>query len=629
MARSGERPSRGAPVTLRRIRIQQLGVIEEAELDLAPGLNVITGETGAGKTMVVSGLGLLLGERADAGLVRAGAARAVVEGEVDVPEDHPAARRVTEAGGDAADGLILVRSVAAEGRSRASVGGRSAPVSVLTEVGEHLVAVHGQADQWRLRSADQHRVLLDAAGGPGLAGAAQRYAAAWDNWQESRRRLHELGRTSTERSLRVGALRRALEEIEQVDPRPGEEDALRLEADRLTHAEDLRRAAQEAHEALAGADPASAATEAPSVASLLATATDALTPAAGHDEELAALLARVRELAYLATDLAPDLAAYASGVEVDPERLDAVHARRAELTGLLRRYGTSAEEVLRFAQQAAAELDEIDVSDDDLAELRARSEHLRGEVARAGQELSTLRAETARRVGEAVTEELAHLAMGSATVVVDVAHRAAGHEAGHKDRDGGSDGEDAADDGTADPATASGGEASGSTVELVDGARVRAWRHGLDVVEIRLAANPGAPARSVTRAASGGELSRVMLALELVCGAGAAPTYVFDEVDAGVGGAAALDLGARLARLARQAQVVVVTHLGQVAAYADQHLVVRKSTDGQVTSSGVVVVDGPEREAELARMLGGVADSGAALEHARELLAQRGAVGAG
>lgn len=599
-------------MTLRRIRLQQLGVIEEAELDLAPGLNVITGETGAGKTMVVSGLGLLLGARADVGLVRAGATRAVVEGEVDVTPDHPASHRVEEAGGDVTDGLILVRSVAAEGRSRASVGGRSAPVSVLGEVGEHLVAVHGQADQWRLRDAEQHRVLLDAAGGPDLATAAQEYAVAWEAWQHARSRWAELTRTSTERSLRVAALRTAVEQIEQVDPAAGEEVTLRAEAERLTYAEELRRAAHDAHEALVGADPATGAVDGPSVAGLLGAASAALTPAADHDEELAALLARVQDLLYLATDLGPDLAGYASGVEVDPERLEAVHARRAELGGLLRRYGSSTEEVLAFGQRAAAELDEIDVTDEDLAELREEVGRLGQEVGRRGAALGAARRRTAERVATQVTEELAHLAMGSATVSIDVAHRPAG--AGSTD---------AAVD---PPSSAPGPE---PVVELPDGTLVRAARSGLDTVEIRLAANPGAPARSVTRAASGGELSRVMLALELVCGDGTVPTYVFDEVDAGVGGAAALDLGARLARLARSSQVVVVTHLGQVAAYADRHLVVRKSTDGQVTSSGVSVVEGDEREAELARMLGGVADSDAALQHARELLSRRATIDAG
>ena len=595
-------------MTLRRIRLQQLGVIEEAELDLAPGLNVITGETGAGKTMVVSGLGLLLGERADAGLVRAGASRAVVEGEVDVPHDHPAARRVEEAGGDATDGLILVRTVAAEGRSRASVGGRSAPVSVLGEVGEHLVAVHGQADQWRLRDAEQHRVLLDAAGGPDLAAAAEAYAEAWGAWQQARERWAELTRTSAERSLRVSALRTAVEEIEQVDPAPGEESDLRAEADRLTYAEELRQAAHGAHEALVGGDPATGAADGPSVSGLLAAAVAALGPAAEHDEELAALLRRVQDLLYLASDLGPELAGYAAGVEVDPERLESVHARRSELGALLRRYGSSTEEVLEFARRAAQELHDIDVSDEDLAQLASEVARLRDEAGRRGAELGAVRRRTAERVAATVTQELSHLAMGSATVSIEVAHR-------RPERSAETDGPQ---DGPGEP-----------VVELPDGSLVRAGRSGLDTVEIRLAANPGAPARSVTRAASGGELSRVMLALELVCGDGAVPTYVFDEVDAGVGGAAALDLGARLARLATSSQVIVVTHLGQVAAHADRHLVVRKSTDGQVTSSGVSVVEGTEREAELARMLGGVADSEAALEHARELLSRRATIDAG
>lgn len=586
-------------MTLRRIRIQHLGVIEEAELDLADGLNVITGETGAGKTMVVSGLGLLLGERADAGLVRAGAGRAVVEGEVDVPPDHPAARRVDDAGGDVEDGLILVRSVAAEGRSRASVGGRSAPVSVLAEVGEHLVAVHGQADQWRLRDAEQHRVLLDDAGGEPVARAKADYDTAYRGWRGAVAQLQQLEQSATERALRVAALRTALEEIEQVSPDEGEEDQLRAEADRLTYAEELRGAAVAAHDALVGTDPATGAPDSPSVSGLLASASGALGPVAEHDPDLGALLRRLDELAYLVSDIAPDLASYASGIEVDPERLDAVHARRSVVSGLLRRYGSSTAEVLGFARDAAAELAAIDVSDDDLDRLRKGLEDRRRAVGAAGATLSAARREVAEQVGASVTEELSHLAMGSARVVVAVETRAA--------REGSGEGT--------------------PTVPLPDGGLAVATQHGLDAVEIRLAANPGAEPRSVTRAASGGELSRVMLALELVCGGGSVPTYVFDEVDAGVGGAAALDLGSRLARLAEQSQVVVVTHLGQVAAAADRHLVVRKSTDGQVTRSGVVVVEGADREAELARMLGGVADSDAALEHARELLSRRAPTG--
>ena len=595
-------------MSLRRIRIQELGVIEDAELDLVDGLNVITGETGAGKTMVVSGLGLLLGERADTGLVRAGSRRAVVEGEVEVGPDHPAAVRVDEAGGDAEDGLVLVRTVAAEGRSRASVGGRSAPVSVLAEVGQHLVAVHGQADQWRLRDAEQHRILMDAAGGQELQQASVRYQEAWQRWQEARSRLVRLTKSAAQRSVRISVLRAGLEEIEAVDPRPGEEDELRAESERLSHAEELRGAAQTGHEVLTGGELEEP--DRPSVVALLGSALDVLGPAAAHDDELAQLRGRVEELSYLAADLASELSGYAAAVDVEPARLDAVHSRRAELTGLLRRYGPGTEQVVAFAREAAEELARIDVSDEALAQLQDEVEQLRREAGRCGAQLSTVRRALAERVGAAVTEELAHLAMGSATVTVAVEHRVAG------DRP--------AED--AEPAL---------TVPLPDGQEVHPAAHGLDTVEIRLAANPGAPARSVTRAASGGELSRVMLALELVCGLGAGdgkgggsvPTYVFDEVDAGVGGAAALDLGARLARLAEHAQVVVVTHLGQVAAYADRHLVVRKSTDGQVTRSGVTIVEGQERAAELARMLGGVAESDVALQHARELLARRGTMG--
>lgn len=607
-------------MTLRRIRIQGLGVIDEAELDLSPGLNVITGETGAGKTMVVSGLGLLLGARADAGLVRSGTAQAVVEGEVDVPADHPAARRVTEAGGDASDGVLLVRTVATEGRSRAYVGGRSAPVAVLAEVGQHLVAVHGQADQWRLRDAEQHRILLDTAGGPELAAALEAYEEAFDAWQAARHLLVEVVRGAAERSLRVDVLRAALTEIDGLDPQEGEEDDLRAESERLSHAEELQTASWAAHDALVGPDDPGV--DVASVAQLVSTASSALAPAAAHDPELDALRRRLDEIGYLASDLASDLSGYAAGVDVDAERLDAVHRRRADLTALLRRFGPTTRELLRFAREARDELSRLDLSADDVDELARRTESLRVQVGRLGAQLSSVREETARRVGREVGEELSHLAMGTAEVVVHVGRRPAA-ATGPDAREQGGNTDDRVQSRETDEPTSSGDEPPG-TVPLPDGRQAVPRRHGLDDVEIRLSANPGVPPRSVARAASGGELSRVMLALEVVCGGESLPTYVFDEVDAGVGGSAALDLGARLARLARTAQVVVVTHLGQVAAYADRHLVVRKSSDGQVTSSDVVVVEGADRESELARMLGGVADSRAATEHARELLARRG-----
>lgn len=569
---------------LTRLRIQRLGVIEDAELELSPGLNVITGETGAGKTMVVSGLGLLLGARADSGLVRAGASSTVVEGEVEVPEGHPAARRVAAAGGDTEDTLILVRTVSAEGRSRAHVGGRAAPVGVLTEVGEHLTAVHGQADQWRLRAPDQHRVLLDAFGGPDLVGAREAYAEAHRSWIRARDELARLRQAGAERTLRADLLRTALEEIEAVAPQEGEEDALLVEEQRLGHAEGLRQAAETAHHVLSGEDEAAAVDLHP-VTELLNTARQALAPVVEHDPALADLATRLDELAYLAADLGGDLAAYSSGIDVDPTRLALVQERRSVLSGLLRKYGETSAAVLEWSGRASAELAELDGSDERIAALTEEVEHLTESVASRGMALTAARRSAAAALESRVEEELSHLAMGGARVHIEVAHR--------DDPEG---------------------------LPLPGGGRVRARTHGLDDVEIMLAANAGAPPRTVTRAASGGELSRVMLALEVVSAQGDVPTYVFDEVDAGVGGAAALDLGARLAALARTAQVIVVTHLGQVAAFADRHHVVHKSSDGAITASDVRAVEGEDRVAEIARMLGGVTDSRAALDHARELL---------
>lgn len=569
---------------LTRLRIQRLGVIEDAELELSPGLNVITGETGAGKTMVVSGLGLLFGARADSGMVRAGASAAVVEGEVDVAPDHPAAQRVEAAGGDSADGLILARTLVAEGRSRAHVGGRAAPVGVLGEVGQHLVAVHGQADQWRLRAPDQHRVLLDSFGGAELAGLRAAYEEAFRDWGRVREELAQLSTAGAERTMRVELLRTALTEIEQVDPQPGEEDDLRTEEQRLAHADGLRQAAETAHGVLSGADEALPDSQ-PPVLELLAGAQQALAPVSEHDPALAELRTRVDELSYLASDLATELASYSSGVDVDPARLAQVQERRSVLVALLRRYGDSTAAVLQWSGEAAAEVAALEGADDRIAELTSREEELRRQVAERGTALSRAREAAGVTLGHQVSAELAHLAMGGARVEVAVTR-------------------------TPDP----------DGIELADGTRVRARPHGMDEVEILLAANAGAPARTVTRAASGGELSRVMLALEVVSAQADVPTYVFDEVDAGVGGTAALDLGARLARLAEHAQVVVVTHLGQVAAFADRHHVVHKSSDGSITASGVSSVEGEERVTELARMLGGVTDSAAALDHARELL---------
>ena len=471
------------------------------------------------------------------------------------------------------------------------------PVSVLGELGELLVAVHGQSDQWRLRQPEQHRVVLDRFAGELVSRPLGRYVTVFDDFHQVGAELCQLRGLARDRAREVDVLRTGLQEIEVIDPLPGEDLDLRGEDERLAHRDGLRASAGQAHALLTG-DPGSlyAGDGGPGgsdsdVAGQLGSARAVLAPMTGHDPALADLDRRLQELGYLTADLGTDLAAYLSDVDVDPARLTWVQNRRADLTRLQRKYGDTADDVLVWAKESAVRLTELEGADDRADGLAVRLETLRDELSSCAGELSAARQLAAASLGALVTTELAHLAMGKAVVRVGLGRR--------PDPDGLSLGE--------------GVEA------------VRFSRHGVDDVEILLAATPGAPARSVARAASGGELSRVMLALEVVTGSGDVPTFVFDEVDAGVGGKAALDVGARLAALATSAQVIVVTHLAQVAAYADRHLVVRRTDDGHITASGVVAVSGQERLRELARMMAGVEDSDVAIEHARELLGQTAA----
>lgn len=559
-------------VVLAELRITGLGVIDEATLPLHPGLNVITGETGAGKTILVGGLLLLFGARGDSSLVRSGVKSAHVEGLIEVDPDHPAAVRVGEAGGSTDGGLVLARAVSAEGRSRAYVGGRSAPISVLAEVGQALLAVHGQADQWRLRDPDQHREVLDRFGGADLGEVRGAYQDAWRRLREVRTSLGRLRAQARDRVVELEGLQVGLEHIERVAPVADEDAVLRAEDDRLSHADELRQHILEAHGALVGDE--SAGVHDISMLTLLAQARAALEGVARLDSSASELRDRLTEISHLTVELAADVSSYAADIELDPGRLAFVQERRAELAALMRRYGPELDDVLRWAQDAALRHAELSGAEDRIAELEAEESVLDGELTARAEALTAARSEAAQRLGQAVTTELRQLAMESAIVTVDVVATAPGP-------------------------------------------------HGADTVEIVLAANPGAPGRSITRAASGGELSRVMLALEVALGQGEdgpeVPIFVFDEVDAGVGGAAAPAVGARLAALAKHTQVVVVTHLAQVAAYADHHLVVAKATDGLVTASDVQVVETADRVDEIARLLAGSV-SETAREHARELL---------
>lgn len=572
---------------LEEVRITGLGVIGDAVLEFSPGFTVVTGETGAGKTMVVTGLGLLFGGRADPARVRPGADRATVEGRLRVEPGGQVAGQVTEAGGELDDDgatLILSRSVSAEGRSRAHAGGRSVPVSLLTYLAGDLVAVHGQSDQQQLLKAGRQRQALDRFAGPELAAVLASYQRAYQRHREVRAELEGLTGQARERAAEAGDLRHALAEIERAAPVAGEDAALLAEENRLAHADALHAAAATAHEALAG-DPASGSYEDADAVTLLGRAARALEGAAGQDPALTALAGRLTEAAYLVSDVAAELASYLQSVEADPARLAVVQERRAELTRLVRSYGQAGgaadgppgdglSAVLAWAGQAAQRLAELGGDDDRLEALAAGEAQLATEVADLAGRLTELRRQAAERFAADVTGELRALAMPHARLSVAVSPQ----------------------------------DSCGP--------------YGADEVEIRLAAHPGAPALPLAKGASGGELSRVMLAIEVVfAGADPVPTFVFDEVDAGVGGKAAVEIGRRLARLARLAQVIVVTHLPQVAAFADAHLMVEKSGDGSVTSSGVTRLGAEGRLTELSRMLAGLEDSEFGRAHASELLA--------
>ncbi|GGO24672.1 DNA repair protein RecN [Microbispora rosea subsp. aerata] len=555
------------------VRIQGLGVIDEAVLELSPGFTVVTGETGAGKTMVVTGLGLLFGGRADPARVRPGADKAMVEGTLVIEPEGRVAQQVADVGGEVEDGqLIIARSVSAEGRSRAWLGGRAVPVGTLTYIADDLVAVHGQMDQQRLLQPGRQRAALDRYAGDELIKPLRAYEQAYKRHKQVGELLHELTVKARERAQEADVLRFGLEEIEKLEPRPGEDVELKEEAERLSHADALRTAATTAHAALLG-DPMSGAQDMQDAVSLLGHARAAVESVRDFDPTLAGLADRLAEAGYLVSDVATELAAYAESVEADPVRLAAVQERRAALNGLMRKYGEDVSAVLAWAQRAAERLAELEGDDERIEELTREHGELTERLRELAGELTAIRTAAAERFGRAVTEELAALAMPHARVSVEITPT-----------------------GDFGP-------------------------HGVDEVELRLASHPGAPPLPLTKGASGGELSRVMLAIEVVfAGADPVPTFVFDEVDAGVGGKAAVEIGRRLAKLARTAQVIVVTHLPQVAAFADQHLVVEKASDGRVVRSGVVTLDQEGRERELSRMLAGLEDSELGRAHAAELL---------
>jgi DNA repair protein RecN (Recombination protein N) len=563
---------------LEELHIMGLGVIDDAVLPLARGFTVVTGETGAGKTMVLEGIHLLAGGRADSGKVRIQAPRALIEGRLLLPEDSPAAQRAVDAGAEYDDDALLVtRTVTPEGRSRAYVGGRAVPATVLADVFASQLSVTGQSEQHHLLRPTEQRAALDRFAGERVAELLDDYRRCYGELQETRERARRLAAENADRRREAELLRLRLADIEQVAPVVGEEAALTAELARLEHGEALRTAASLAHEVLS-ADVTSSV-ETPDVLGLLAIARRALAPVTDHDPALAELDARLSELDVLASEVATDLSSYVATLDVDPARMEEAQSRRAALLGLSRTHGCPVDEVIAWSERSAQRLLELDGDGDHLEELGTREAALAERLTVLATELSGLRITAASRFEGAVSRELRELAMPAATVKAHVEPRPVEDE--H-----------------------------------------RFGPDGIDDVELLLVPHPGAPPRPLNRGASGGELSRVMLAIQVVfASVDTTPTLVFDEVDSGVGGRAAVEVGRRLARLGRHHQVLCVTHLPQVAAFADTHLRVVKSSAGKVTASGVEALDDPGRVTELSRMLAGQEASASAQAHAQELLA--------
>ncbi len=567
---------------LSTLRIRHIGVIDDALLEFGPGFTALTGETGAGKTMIVTGLTMLLGGRLDRGRTRGSS---TVDGTLALAGHGELADAMDDLGAEEEDGEVLVvRRLTRDGRSRAQIGGVPVPIGTLARLVGTAVTVHGQSDQQRLRDHDAQREALDRFGAAEIEPLLERHRTIWRERTVLTERLAELDALLAERERRGTVLTEALERLEQADPQAGEDDALRAEIERLGNAEELRGAAGQAALALVGDD------DGPAAGSLLDIAGEALARAARTDATLVPLTERLDALRIELSDIAGELSSYADGIDASPGRIEEANERLHELTVLVRDLGTllpgqdgPAEDVttlLETSRTAAQELDRFEGAEEERGTVAARLEQLETDLDAAAEELTAARTEAAGALSGAVQEELRHLEMPDAEIRVDVTGRA------HRS-------------------------------------------HGRDEVAILLAPHPGADHLPVAQAASGGELSRVMLALEVALASSrsdrtAAPVFVFDEIDAGIGGRAALAVGQRLARLARHAQVIVVTHLPQVAAHASTHLQIVKTSQDGATSSTVETLDRPGRIRELARMLAGDDASDVALAHAEELLDEAG-----
>lgn len=548
---------------LTELTIEDLGVIRSSSVELSGGLTVLTGETGAGKTMVVTGLRLLTGGRADASRVRDGAKKAVVEGTFATDRDD-VAEIVSEAGGDADENgeYLASRTVSAAGRSKARLGGRAVPAATLGDFAQPLITVHGQNDQLRLLAPDQQLAAVDRAD-PAIAPLLDQYKAAFKKWRALAKDYKLRTESRRELAQEVDRLKFAIAEIDEVAPEAGEDADLQTRIRRLQDVDALREAASTALGAIDGAESLGGYSDDEPASTLIGQAQSAL--AGVEDAELVQLAHRLGDITSQLGDVTAELGAFLGDLPADPNLLETSLQRQQDLKQLTRKYAPDIAGVLAWRAKAAERLHSIDTSTEALDQLKKDLQAAEKAMRAAAKKLSRAREKAARALGETVTAELTGLAMAGQELTVAVE-------------------------------------------------RAQFSASGADQVELQLNGKP------LASAASGGELSRVMLALEVILNADTGgSTLVFDEVDAGVGGRAAVEIGRRLARLARGQQVIVVTHLPQVAAYADTHLHVAKDVEDTTVTSGVAALSEKQRVEELARMLAGLDDTETGRAHAQEL----------
>ena len=567
---------------LEEISIRNLGIIEQSELELGRGLNVLTGETGAGKTMILTALNLVLGGKSDSSLVRHGSERLVATAQFSVTKDSK--EQLDEIGAEV-DGtsLIVTRTVNNDGKSKASCGGVTVPAGTLAEVTEPLIEIHGQSANSQIVKPARQRELLDRFGGVAIASVLSEYQGTYSEYLELKERIKAMKASANKRDGEIAELEEFLAAWVKLKAVRNEPSSVEDEIKRLSSVEDLRIASSGAMAALDS--------EESGALTLLHSARRFLDAAKGKDSRLEEIAERVAESLFILDDASSDLASYATSLEADPERLDFLQNRKAELNLFIKRWGggeSADEELVQLAAKAKSgkeSIADLKGGDERIAELESDLAKIKKRLLSSAQNLSKARATAAASLSESVTTEIQALSMPHTRFFAEV--MAPDYSGALKESD---------------------------FTQL-----------GCDEISMQIQGQVDGPKIALGKGASGGEMSRIMLGLEVVI-AKSHPvgTYIFDEVDAGVGGKAAIEVGKRLHALAQNSQVIVVTHLPQVAAWADTHFVVKKSSDGSVIQSGVSKLGQSERIEEIARMLAGLEESSSAREHAAELLAMRG-----